>query len=136
MVHVFNKYILSKSEAFQPESILQLIQSSHCTQQQNMIDCALFAIAVCFHILEGKPVDESILEQEHITELQHILPSLLNQKKNDKIQETVLNNFPKLNTNNMPLTNASSLLCDENFDLTMSTGPSLTLRTGHPYIDP
>ena len=83
MVHVFNKYILSKSEACQPESILQLIGSSHCLQQQNVIDCGLLAIMACFHILEGKKVDESIFEQEHITELQCILPSLLNQKKND-----------------------------------------------------
>ena len=36
----------------------------------------------------------------------------------------------------MPSTNASNLLCDENSDLKMSAGPTLTLGTGHPNMDP
>ena len=57
MACVFNKYILSKSEAFHAESIMKLIHSSHCLQQQNTIDCRLFVISVCVQILEGKLVD-------------------------------------------------------------------------------
>ena len=38
MVSVFNKYILSKIEACQTESILNLVCSTCCPQQQNVID--------------------------------------------------------------------------------------------------
>ena len=52
MVCIFNKYILSKGEACQAESVLKLIHNSCCPQQQSIIDCGLFAISVCIHTLE------------------------------------------------------------------------------------
>ena len=54
MVQMVNKYILSKTEACQTEKILNIMSSTPCPQPQNVIDCGLFAVSMCIHILEGK----------------------------------------------------------------------------------
>ena len=135
-IQLFNKYILSKSKVCQTETILNMVSSTHCLQQQNEIDCGLFAISVCIHKLEEKPVGESTFMQQHITEFKQILPSLLNQKKKTIFWETVVNMFPMLNTNTTESEYGPSLLCEENLHPARSTDLLLTVERGHPSINP
>ena len=79
-------------------TVLNMVTSTHCPQQQNIIDCRHFAVPMCIHIHEGKSMDQSIFKQQHIIQFRQTLPSLLEQKKKNILQETVMYIFPTFNT--------------------------------------
>ena len=113
-----------------------MIASTPCPQQQNVIDCGIFAVSVCIHILEGIPINELTFQQNHIMEFRQTLPSLLQQKKKSVFWHTVLNISPLLNTNHTELKHNPHLLCDEDLDAKIHGDPFVTVRRGHPSMDP
>ena len=70
-----NDYIAMTSHPpLQCSSTTTILQ---CLQQENGVDCSLSAFAVSVHILAGLPLQNDTFTQQHITQFQQLLPSLL-----------------------------------------------------------
>ena len=84
LVEVFNKFCHKpkKKCSCQLKKVLQHFVQIGCPTQMNGIDCGLFAVMNCLHILDGVAINPSIFTQEHITRLQKVLPHVLGDEKN------------------------------------------------------
>lgn len=59
------------------KSILEKLQTPECPQQQNGVDCGLFVLVNCIHILDGIEIKQDIYGQKEISNLRNNLAKLL-----------------------------------------------------------
>ena len=84
-VRVFNKFVLKiKNHSCDASKVLMNVVQVSCPIQQNGIDCGLFAVAICLHILEGPVIGPHIFTQQDITKLRNCLASLLAKDRNER----------------------------------------------------
>ncbi|KAI2502799.1 hypothetical protein MHU86_11623 [Fragilaria crotonensis] len=58
-------------------AVLRTVFYQSCPEQQNGFDCGLFAVAVCLHLAEQKPVDPNSFAQCNVTEARRLLSHCL-----------------------------------------------------------
>ena len=85
LVGVLNKLCLKSTKcSCNVNQALQCIRQIGCPNQHNRIDCGLFAVMNCLHILDGISICEDIYLLNNIYHIQNILPSMLVQEKDEQ----------------------------------------------------
>ncbi|KAG7345622.1 Ulp1 protease family protein [Nitzschia inconspicua] len=79
----------------QQDYIVQQAVFRNCPKQNNSHDCGLFAIAVIWHLLEGKEIHSSVFTQDHIGALLYETGPEVEEPKEDEevVAETHQENF-------------------------------------------
>ena len=58
-------------------AILRRVFYESCPEQLNGFDCGIFAVAVCLHLAERKPVDRTSFSQRDVTKTRRLLSGCL-----------------------------------------------------------
>ncbi|KAI2510368.1 hypothetical protein MHU86_4092 [Fragilaria crotonensis] len=76
-----NNFVLHRPEHHHLQqsdgAVLRTVFYQSCPEQQNGFDCGLFAVAVCLHLAERKPVDPNSFAQCNVTEARRLLSHCL-----------------------------------------------------------
>jgi hypothetical protein len=73
VLHLPKHHHLQQSDG----AVLQTVFYQSCPEQQNGFDCGLFAVAVCLHLAERKPVDPNSFAQCNVTKARRLLSHCL-----------------------------------------------------------
>ena len=73
VLHLPEHHHLQQSDG----AVLRTVFYQSCPEQRNGFDCGLFAVAVCLHLAERKPVDPNSFAQCNVTEARRLLSQCL-----------------------------------------------------------
>ena len=63
----WNKNVKSSKDNNQQNNLLKNVVLKECPQQKNSIDCGLFAVGICLHLLDGIDIQHNTFTQDNIT---------------------------------------------------------------------
>ena len=83
-------FLKLKNHSCGESKVLKQVVQVSCPIQWSGIDCGLFAVIICLHILEGTHIGPYIFTQYEITKLRTLLPRLLVKDRNERYHAIVL----------------------------------------------